>query len=278
MKKKNCALKGMIVFFLFGILITSPGLAKEERSTTFPVDKAGIGAYVRLDDIEGIDLRAFANALSSVEELNESYVIGTLKIEVAPYDSGSPQLFTEPHLYIGSDGWIVAYYLRTEESSRIMQWKSYQPGKIETTTLKDAIDYIVQKVGATYSSPVKYYHFAFPEANKMTLVVDHNDFYVAIPGTLYEASYGVFLRERYCGCGCLKLSVDENLVYEGPTGEPYCRCVPMAGCFNIPFTSYGFFNLSNFQPNVTHHIVLKRMMDSYLSPITSVATVFIYKN
>lgn len=261
-KTKWYIVGGIFLCFVVGITMVSIKPVKAQTtSTTFPVDEAGIAAYVKLDNIENIDLEVVANSCDSIEELGESYVIGKIKVENAVG-------FNYPHIYVGADGWIVAYYLKTEEASRIMQWKDYTAGSINTTTLKDAINYITQKIGATYSSSVKYYDFGFPDANKMTLIADTNDFYVTVPGILYEASYAI-IQKSHCGGGSqlqrFALEIDGNVAFEAWGGGGWC--------YWGPFTSYDYYDLSIFTANVTHHIVLKPCNYS-----GAAGTALIYKN
>lgn len=258
-------LGGVFLCLLVGITIGSIKSVKAETtSTTFPVDEAGIAAYVKLDNIENIDIDALAEAYHAIKASGESYVIGTIKV---PNEIG----FNYPHLYVGLDGWLVAYYLKTEEASRIMQWKGYTKGSINTTTLKDAIDYISEQIGITYSSPVKYYNFEFPEANKMTLVAEEgrNDFYVTVPGTLYEASYGVLLRSKCCSgfvCKQLILKIGEILVYQSHGLGCWFTC-------SSPFSTYGYYDLSIFKTGITHHVIFNDQCSS-----GAYATILIYKN
>ena len=106
------------VLFLVGV--------QNAEATTFPVDEAGIAAYVKLDSVDITDLTEALNYFYSVEEQNETYVIGTVKVEniMGKY----VPFYNYPHVYIGLDGWIVAYYSNTEQASRIMQWKGYENG------------------------------------------------------------------------------------------------------------------------------------------------------
>jgi len=256
----------IIILAIFGgiVFLAKSAKAEEETSTAFPVDEAGIAAYVKVDNINDINLEAIANACDSVEKLGQSYLIGTIKVENAVG-------FNYPHIYVGADGWIVTYYLKTEEASRIIQWKDYTPGTIKTTTLKEAIDIIAEKTGITYSAPIKYYDFEFPEANKITLVADSNDFHVTVPGTLYEASYGVILKKPCCSgseCRHLWLRLDDNLAWQS-----------FLGCWwtcGSPFASYGYYDLSEFNTGITHHIVFYNDCGDQ-SPAFA-ATALIYKN
>ena len=264
---------GILVLAAVFLCLFMVGNVSATDGTTFPVDEAGIAAYVKVDNIENIDIDALAEAYHTIEASGENYVIGTVKVTNELGDN-------YPHLYVGLDGWMVAYYLNTEEASRIMQWKGYTAGSINTTTLKDAIDYMSEKTGVTYSMPVKYYDFEFPEANKMTIITETNtgndDFYVTVPGTLYEASYQVLLMER-CGGGSgfhrLSLNVDGTVVFEVLGGGGYR--------YWLPFSSYGYYNLSIFETGITHHVSFVGGGDSYSGCQGSrkgYTTVLIYKN
>jgi len=256
-----------LVLLVSGLAVFLINPAKAETtSTTFPVDEAGIAAYVKVDNIEDFDLDALAEAYHTVEKQGESYVIG--KVRVPNYVA-----FNYPNVYVGMDGWIVAYYLKTEEASRIMQWDGYVAGSINTTTLRDALDIISQESGLTYSTTsIKYYDFEFPEANKMTLVAEEgtNNFYITVPGTLYEASYNVSLRAR-CGGGSrfqyLRLKLDEALISESAGGGGWS--------YWQPFSSYGYYGLSIFVTNITHQVVFH---SASCGNSASYATVLIYKN
>jgi hypothetical protein len=260
MKKKYYILVGILTFFILPLLV------KADTSTTFPVNEAGIAAYTKIDNIGDIDINTFGEAFYSIESSGESYIIGTVKVpnEVNP---------NYPHLYIGLDGWIVAYYLKSEEASQIMQWKNYTPGSIPTTTLKDAIDYICQQTRANYSTPIKYYDFEFPEANKITLIAERgrNDFYVTVPGTLYEASYQVLLTSSWGTCGggwatqWIRLKVDDSLIFEKGVDGGYN--------YAQSFSSYGYYNLAIFTAGITHHVIFDSSCGN-----SGYATVLIYKN
>ncbi len=158
----------------------------------------------------------------------------------------------------------MAYYLKTGEASRIMQWKkwNYAPVVIDTTTLKDAIDIMAANIGVTYltSTPIKYYGFEFPEANKLTLIAEtgpSDRFSVTIPGTLYEASYSVYAEDY----PPLDLFVDEVNVFHSPlNGVNY----------------YGYYDiLTQLQVNKPHFIRFGTGRDVGRG---GAATVLIYKN
>ena len=275
--KLGYILRSCFIFLICGIILPHFNLARgENSSTTFPVNEAGIAAYVRVDNINDINLKALAETLYSVEKQGESYIIGTVAIRNFRYaaNGGSPfyyDSFTYPHVYIGLDGWIVAYYLRTEEKSKIVQWEN-----LNSTTLKDAIDVICQKAGLSYSMPIKYYDFEFPEANKMTIIIEsqykwipnEGSFYVTIPGTLYEASYSLY----FLSVTSINLKVDGATVFS--TSTSFSR-------IKGPF--YGFYERDAFSNSgVAHHITIE--CSSLPAPAPGyncsgkVATVLVYRN
>jgi hypothetical protein len=243
----------------------------QAATTTFPVDEAGIAAYVKLDSIDITDLTEALNFYQTVNKTDETYVIGTVRVENhAPLGIIT---YYYPHLYIGLDGWIVAYYLNTEAASRIMQWKGYTPGTINTTTLKDAIDIMCANIGVTNSTAIKYYDFEFPNANRMTLIAETvvgsgygssntNSFSVTIPGTLYEASYSVVL---------------------GPYGDAhgYLSVDGVQNSFTVyDYYEIGYYNATALQPGVPHYVTLgwNSCPWCYAGITGGGATVLIYQN
>lgn len=263
------------VFFCLAVGITMISMkpTKAETSeTTFPVDEAGIAAYVKLDSVDITDLTEALNHFRSIKEWDRTHAIGTVTV-VAGYGGWRDY----PHVYIGLDGWIVAYYLKDEEASRIMYWHAYSPYTPGTTTLKDAIDIMCANIGVTYSTPIKYYDFEFPEANKLTLIVEMIDyptynfapyadsFSVTIPGTLYEGSYSLF-------------TAWPTSEWHGPDiHHPIHLSVDGISVFDSPATSweryYGYYNVStHLEVGEPHIISVSRQKGG------GVATILIYKS
>ncbi|MFO7772790.1 MAG: hypothetical protein R6U93_08880 [Dehalococcoidia bacterium] len=182
-------------------LVKPPAALAQTESSTFPADEAGIAAYVELDSVDGLNMTVVGEAYHTIEASGESYIVGTVPV------------WKFPHVYLGLDGWMVAYMLKTEEASRIVRI-----GCTQTENLEYAIEYMCDEIGVTSSTPVEYYDFEFPEANKMTVIVEdlvttHNHYYVTVPGTLYEASYQVHIGTACYGArSTVSLEVDGNQV------------------------------------------------------------------
>lgn len=253
------------------LIFFSAKLAKGQE-TTFPVEEAGIAAYVELDSVDITDLTETLNYYSTKEvpRTAPDYVIGVVEVENRML-RWTPH-YSYPHLYIGLDGWMVAYYLKDEEAGRIMQWKDYTPGTINTTTLKDAIDTMCANIGVRYSTDVKYYDFKFPNANKMTLIAETaslgvpNSFSLTIPGTLYEASYSVYYGGQYYNWYA-KLTVDGTEVFSDGCAE----------CDDVRL-KYGYYEpLTLLETNIPHLVTTKAGPDR-AGAFINAATVLIYQN
>lgn len=190
------------------------GASGVKSGSAFPEDEAGISAYVNIGQIiasvdESIDLQKAKGAFFSTEDENRTYVIGQIALD--KFDKER----VAPHVYVTSDGWIVAYFLKSEESSKVTPWFKYSE-PITETTLDEAIRKIWAAITSDFSvvidyneakGNIKYYDFGFPEANKIMLIVDRapaprswdnppriDSFNLTIPVEcrLYEASWSTY--------------------------------------------------------------------------------------
>jgi hypothetical protein len=119
-------------FTLLGIALLFAGSA---CATAFPVDKAGISAYI--DTGQTIDIGKIKTILPEVVEVGDNYIIGITPIS----DYGGN---ISVHVYADTDGWIVAYLENDEPASKIMQWGTADVNTpvittITTTILEDAL-------------------------------------------------------------------------------------------------------------------------------------------
>ena len=215
------------------------GAAEATGGNAFPEDKAGISAYVNIG--HEIDLKDHFANLSDIYnqeswelEFDDAHTLGTVSI---PNFGGS----VHPHLYIDVNGWIVAYFNKSENASMIMQWppayKADNPNitEITTTTLDEAIKKACTAVDANYAEikpNIKYYDFRFPEANRMVLFVKTKategtgSVYIEIPTaiTLYDASYYHYIYYNWedswpyaPSCWDSRLRVDGKIVSDAQT-------------------------------------------------------------
>lgn len=219
----------LIVVFMFSVLnfFTSYSVVFGDTSITFPVDEAGIAAYVKLDSVDQAKIIQAANVFSSFESGGDDYVIGDVEL-----------VEMHPHIYLGLDGWIVAYFLKGEESSRIVNWDQ---GELSETILKNAIDKVATAIGTGYSvSDLKYYDFSHPQANKLSIIKKHTggsgSFSVLVPGTIYEAAYTTDPGTR--ASIPQELDLDNGTIFYDIVGD----------------RKYGIFGLAGFQSYIGHSI------------------------
>ncbi|MFY1110638.1 MAG: hypothetical protein AB3K77_03005 [Methanosarcinaceae archaeon] len=165
----------LIPIALLGILYLA---GSASAAVDFPADEAGISAYVKAGD--SIDINSAKPAFATIERETSDYIIGTVALD----------LHTEeeyPHVYVSTDGWIVAYYPRGRPSSWLFPWNEYNGGKIPSTTLSKAVGIVADGVGGN-TNDLKYYDFKYPDASKMMFIMESvtsgtNSFKVTIPTT-----------------------------------------------------------------------------------------------
>lgn len=169
--------------------LSMPAFGQGTPSDQFPMNEAGISAYINLD--QEIDLARARSVFKGIEADEDGYLTGIIELANLAEDMW-------PHAYISKSGWMMAYYSKTEPTSKLMQWSGYQRDVITTTTLKDALVTMCQKMALDPSkvdSDMSYYHFQYPDATKLLIAVDTTDgedtFKFTIPPrlSLYEASW-----------------------------------------------------------------------------------------
>jgi hypothetical protein len=251
-------------FALFCFLAISPAV---NAATTFPKNEAGIAAYVKLAPLSQTNFDNARRLLFDSASASSTYMIGIESYNAAEQNQTYKDSI-DFHIYLGTNGWLVAYLLKDETPSKIVNWNAGQP--LSNTMLKAVIEDAIQKIGATASSSIQYYDFFHPEANKMTLVRENltaetasttNDFNVTVPGTLYQASWAI-----NCDEAIGSSYADATTVLLDNSTAGYSAAKPIV---------YGNYDLRSFIANIDHKITLKRRSDSNYK--TSAATLLIYK-
>ena len=88
------------------------GAGAAQEGTAFLEDEAGVSAYVNTS--QSIDLSKAESCYRTIEYKCDDYIIGSVELPDLPEDE-------DVHVYVSADGWIVAYYLKDEPASKIMQ-------------------------------------------------------------------------------------------------------------------------------------------------------------
>ena len=215
MNKRNTILLSILVLCMFLFA------GNASAAVDFPADEAGISAYVKASS--SIDLNDTKSAFASIERETADYIIGT----VAMAQHAEEQY---PHVYVSTDGWIVAYYPDDRPSSWILPWADYAGGALSSTTLSKAVGTVATAVEGT-TSGLKYYDFRYPDATKMMIIIesvtsDTNYFYVNIPTTFstYAVDWSHFASTRYSGgrYGWSKTYLDEEADFNNlPVGTKW---------------------------------------------------------
>ena len=172
----------MIFVALFGIAFLFAGSAC--AAVDFPADEAGISAYVKAKST--VNLNDAKPAFATIERETDDYIIGTVALSKHTEEQ-------YPHVYVSTDGWVVAYYPNDRPASWILPWADYSGGPIASTTLSKVLGTVCSEIGGT-TTGLKYYDFRYEDASKMMIIVESvrngaNFFKVTIPTTF--AAYAV---------------------------------------------------------------------------------------
>jgi hypothetical protein len=173
------ALSG-VIFLLFA--------GSASAAVDFPADEAGICAYVKAK-ASIPNLNVVKPCFATIERETSDYIIGTVAMSYHTEEE-------YPHVYVSTDGWVVAYYPNDRSSGWLLPWYYYSGGAISTTTLKEAVAKVIDCTGGDMTD-LKYYDFRHPNATKMMIIVENvgadstNYFKVRIPSnyTTYRVDW-----------------------------------------------------------------------------------------
>ncbi len=206
--------------------------AAEIKSTTaFPENEAGISAYFKVST--GINLTQAKTAFATIDEETSNYIKGTVAVAGMTEDE-------YPYVWVSSDGWIIAYIPRDYKSEALIAPFGYNH---KTTTLAEAIKKVCNTIGASFSyDQVGYYHFKFPDATGMVVVMESaedgtDEFYIYVneSTTVYNVSWTY--QSYYNDVVGAKL---DGKVFASGYAYPRKKC--------------GFFSESEFAKGVDHKI------------------------
>jgi hypothetical protein len=191
-------------------------------------EEAGISAYFRSPD--AINLNQVRGVFRTIELETADYVLGSVAIPnyVERFDA---------HVYVHKTGWILAYYLRGDPVSKIIDARATT---INTTKLKTAVASVASAAGAPFTD-VAYYDFRYPNATNMMFIAEDlgngNDFTVQLP-----SAYGYFDR----GWALLNFSGDAYFTLNGARQN----AIYWDGA------GYGSLTASQLLPDITYTIAV----------------------
>lgn len=183
------------------------GIAMADTGS-FLDDEAGIAAYTQTPS--SINLSTVRDAFRTIERETDQYIIGSVDIPGYSEDHS-------PHVYIHTDGWVLAYYYNTEPASYILDLRHYDGVDIGSTKLEDAIYEILSVIGVV-NFDVEFYDFRYPTATNIMLVAEANyeggneSFDIHLPSdfTYFDRSWSHAINNSYNRYTDLYL--DNNLV------------------------------------------------------------------
>ena len=136
--------------------------AETVSATSAIMEEAGIAAYTQSS--WAIDLSTVRGEFRTIERETDEYIIGSVGIPDYSEDH-------DPHVYVHTDGWVLAYYLAAEPASYIMDLRHYDGVTIGTTKLEDAMHEILSAIGVV-SFDATFYDFRYPNATNMMLIAE----------------------------------------------------------------------------------------------------------
>jgi hypothetical protein len=126
------------------------------QTGSFLDQEAGIAAYVKVPS--PVNLESVKGAFKIIEQETSDFVVGTVEITNAPL---------APHVFVSSDGWIVAYFLRDESVGNA--WPYGHGFKPPDAVLERALAQVSSTVGGAPAS-VSYFDFEYPGANRTSVI------------------------------------------------------------------------------------------------------------
>ena len=195
-------------------------------------EEAGISAY--LETSSPIDLSLVKNQFRTIETEEEGeYIIGSVRVP------DHPEHF-DVHVYVHSDGWILAYYMEEEATSKMVDVKAKT---ITSTKLETVVSIIAGTLGEAVID-LNYYDFRYPNAESILMVAeDHSsgrDFTIEMPSEYgySERSWAVYNPGSHQGA---KLYIDGSAPDADWTGSGL---------------GYGFIATSQLLPGQAYRVTL----------------------
>lgn len=133
--------------------------------------EAGISTYFQAST--PIDLDKIRALFRTIEADTDTYIVGSVPIE-----GYSESHYV--HVLASTDGWIVAYYLKSDPASKIVDWLAFKELQKEIKTkLETALATLAASVGVAYPGPT-FYDFRYPDATNIMIIgqaLDRSNFH-----------------------------------------------------------------------------------------------------
>lgn len=152
---------------------------------TYLSTEAGISAYIQTAN--PIALNQVRGEFRTIEAETADYIIGSVAVP------NHPEHF-DVHVYVHTDGWILAYYLKDNVTSKIADVRA---GTIASTKLETVISIIAGAAGQAVTN-IRYYDFRYPNATNILMVAENptegKDFTIALPTDFgyFDRSFAIY--------------------------------------------------------------------------------------
>ena len=188
------------------LTLVRPALAyaADSSSLTFLDEEAGISLYTNVN--QTLDLTRAKSVYRTIEKETTDYIIGSVALPNLPQSD-------DVHCFVHKNGWIVVYYLKSEPTSKIIDWHYYTGAKLSKDKLQAGLEKVCKALGITANN-LNYYHFQHPQANKILIIIDsqkgtgENTFTYTIPPecNIFEGSWSHYTTSGNVNYGQLELS------------------------------------------------------------------------
>lgn len=223
------------------VVLSAPGFYTSAKAASIasPIadrldQEAGISAWFKADPIT---IDQVAPIFRTIEEKNEEYIIGS--VEIPGYTE-----HYDPHVYVHRDGWILAYYFKTDLIGKVIDVKART---INSTNLDTAIARVAGAAGAPFLQ-ANYYDFRYPNATNFIMVAEDdengNDFTMNLP-----VDYAYFER-----------SWASDYVWSTAGNRPHFT-IDGVSAERTYFSTYAYGPITSSQlsPGVNHNIIANSM-------------------
>ena len=164
-----------------------------------------------------MNLELIRPLFNSIELESADYILGS--ISVPSYSE-----HFDTHVYVRRDGWILAYYLASAPTSKMIDTTAQN---LDNSKLKTVMNNVAVTGGAPFGA-VTYYNFNYPNATHMLLVGEYAEWFeITIP-----SSYSYY---ELSGAGNNWVAIDGTYYW---SSSPY----------------YGGIQLTSFLPDVIHTV------------------------
>ena len=178
-------------------------LAEGDSITSFMEDEAGISSYFKAST--SITLNDVRDAFRTIEVETTNYIIGSVPVTNYPESE-------DVHVYVHTNGWVVAYYLASDPLGKIFDWRIYHDtGRTAITTkLENTLFLMAAEAGGVFQGGT-YYDFRHPNSTKLMLIADWvygttDSFEVKIPSSFVFSERSWSLGSEYLGGAVYELN------------------------------------------------------------------------